>query len=139
MSKQQRFSVLIGLHERRLAEVRRQIGQWEADLRQSQDAIESLEHDQLHAAAGVDYLMYQQYLSFCAHLQGKINAQRERQRGIEECISQAWEQFRNIKRELNVFEQLQERQRLLERRRAQRNEQRAIIDQAVLDWVEKTA
>ena len=135
----ERFSVLIGLHERRLVEARRHIGALETAFQDISAEIERLEHEQLQAAAGIDYLLYQQYLDFCAHLQGKIEQLQAKQRQIEVKIEESWEIFRSIRRELKTFEQLQERQRTAQAQQSKRREQQQILDQALLRWLEASA
>ena len=139
MSQPKRFAVIIGLHQRRLAEARRTIGRLESALNESREQIELLQEDQLQAAAGINYLMYDQYLGFCAHLQGKINALFERQQQIECAIAEAWDVFRAIRVELQTFEKLQERYDTKDRLKRQRNEQREIVDGAVRNWLGASA
>ena len=50
----ERFSVLIGLHERRLAEARRRIGAMETAFKDISIEIERLQQEQLQAAAGIE-------------------------------------------------------------------------------------
>ncbi len=139
MSQPKRFAVIIGLHQRRLAEARRHIGRLESAFNESREQIEILQEDQLQAAAGINYLMYDQYLGFCAHLQSKINALLEQQQSIERAIAEAWDAFRDIRVELQTFEKLQERYDSKDRLKKQRSEQRAIVDGAVRDWLEASA
>ena len=135
----ERFSVLIGLHERRLAEARRRIGILESAYRDCSEAIDQLEQEQLQAAAGIDYLLYQQYLDFCSHLQSKIEGLQGKKVEIEQKIEESWEIFRSIRRELKTFEQLQERQDEELTRQQKRKEQREIIDQSLLRWLEASS
>lgn len=135
----ERFSVLIGLHERRLAEARRRIGAMETAFKDISIEIERLQQEQLQAAAGIDYLLYQQYLDFCAHLQAKIEQLQAKQREIEIKIEESWEIFRSIRRELKTFEQLQQRQRVEQARSKKRREHQHILDQALLRWLEASA